>query len=262
VSKKDLTTLYKTDEYIGWHPSLHAEDSPWKVSQVIPMVDKFIKDYCPKEEINILDVGGGAGLVLKAVSSYIQEQHGLKVNKYALDLSPGMLKVQREANPDIEGVFNEDITETSIKDKEMDLVLMIDVLEHIPEPSRALEELRRIARFVIFKIPLEDNIYDNTLNLFSRGKYKKEILEKSGHISSYNFRKLRSQIEAYAGDITDYYFTNVFRYYLNSEYYRNQMSRLGKLHYRIASYTYKLSPRLCSYIFSDFVMLLVKTDNT
>jgi len=142
------------------------------------------------------------------------------------------------------------------------LVLMIDVLEHIPEPSRALEELRRIARFVIFKIPLEDNIYDNTLNLFSRGKYKKAILEKSGHISSYNFRKLKSQIEAYAGDITDYYFTNVFRYYLNSEYYRNQMSRLGKLHYRIASYTYKLSPRLCSYIFSDFVMLLVKTDNT
>ncbi|GAI48024.1 unnamed protein product, partial [marine sediment metagenome] len=33
---------------------------------------------------------------------------------------------------------------------------MVDVLEHIPNPTAALKELRRISQYIIFKVPLED----------------------------------------------------------------------------------------------------------
>jgi hypothetical protein len=38
-----------------------------------------------------IEVAGGAELILNAVSVYIEESHGVKVNKFALDTSPGML---------------------------------------------------------------------------------------------------------------------------------------------------------------------------
>ena len=69
-----------------------------------------------------------------------------------------MLDVQRKNNPDIKQTLNEDIRHTSLRDKHIDLMLMIDVLEHVPNPEEALEEARRGSHFLILKVPLEDNL--------------------------------------------------------------------------------------------------------
>ena len=82
-----VTNLYIKNGYIDKNPSLHRENSPWKVSKIIPFVDAVI-DRINKKEINVLDVGGGAGTILSAVSSHIEKKCGIKVNKYALDLNP------------------------------------------------------------------------------------------------------------------------------------------------------------------------------
>ena len=55
---KKLKNFYISDEYIAKNPSLHEEDSPWKVSKIIPLIDVFL-GYSNKNEINLLDVGGG-----------------------------------------------------------------------------------------------------------------------------------------------------------------------------------------------------------
>lgn len=125
-----VKNLYLADEYIIKNPSLHEEDSPWKVSKIIPLVDRVI-GYINKDKINLLDIGGGAGLILNAVSTYIEESYDIKVNKFTLDLSPGMLEIQEKRNPDLKKALNEDIHKTSLDSKEIDLSLMIDLLEHV-----------------------------------------------------------------------------------------------------------------------------------
>jgi hypothetical protein len=85
--------IYTTDEYIKNCPSLHEEDTPWKVKKITPLIDILLKNI-HKKEIVILDVGGGAGLILKEISNYLTER-GIKIKKYGLDLSPGMLKIQK-----------------------------------------------------------------------------------------------------------------------------------------------------------------------
>lgn len=65
-----------------------------------PFVDKVITDI-DKEEINLLDVGGGKGIILNQIAAHIENKHHIKVNKFALDLSPEMLKIQQESNPDL-----------------------------------------------------------------------------------------------------------------------------------------------------------------
>ena len=49
--------IYTTNEYIKKNPTLHEEDSPWKVEKIIPLVDIFL-DENDKKEITLLDVGG------------------------------------------------------------------------------------------------------------------------------------------------------------------------------------------------------------
>jgi len=204
-----------------------------------------------------LDVGGGAGLILNAVSINIEESYGIKVNKCALDLSPRMLEIQKKTNPDLKKALNEDIRKTSLGNKEIDLTLMIDVLEHVPNPKEALEEVKRISNFVIFKVPLEDNLHFRTFNFVNRGDPRQRRIETIGHINIYNFIKLKNQIEKHTGHVLDFYFTNVFDYYQNSEHYK-RWGRRGKLVNFVSTYMFRLSPKLCSLILTDYVMILTK----
>jgi len=256
---ESIKDFYLTDEYILKNPSLHEEDSPWKISKILPLIDKSLS-FINKKEINLLDVGGGAGLILKAVSNHIEKAHGVKVNKFALDLSPGMLKIQKKQNLNLKKALNEDICKTSLGNKEICLTLMIDILEHVPNPVEALEEVKRISDFTILKVPLENNLHFRALNFIKKGSLRKSYIENIGHINAYSFRKLKNQIEKHAGRVLNFYFTNVFDYNLSSEQYRNKMSTKNKLIKSFAALVFKLSPCLCSLVFDDFVMMLVKCD--
>ena len=172
--------LYATDEYVRMNPHLFVGDSQWKISRIIPFVDKFI-EFNEEASINLLDVGGGAGIILKNISAYIEENKGICVNKIALDLSPGALSTQKENNPDLRKALNEDIRNTSLRNKEIDLALVIDVLEHVPQPQRALNELRRISKYTIMKVPLEDNLYWNLANVIFHDRIRSSQRSKGPH---------------------------------------------------------------------------------
>jgi len=227
----------------------------WKVENIIPLLHRFVKCY-NKTEINILDVGGGSGLILKKISSHLEQRHNVKVKKFALDKSRRLLEIQKRTNYDLEKMLNEDICHTSLKDKEIDLALMIDVIEHIPNPELALEELKRVSNFVIFKVPLEENFHRRILNLLTRNKYRQQDKERVGHIITYNFGKLQHQIENHLGQILDYNFTNVFD--LDRKRCINKSKRTRFIT-SLAAYIFKISPIMSSIIFYDFIIILVKT---
>jgi SAM-dependent methyltransferase len=249
--------IYTTNEYIKKNPTLHKEDSPWKVEKIIPLIDVFIK-YVTEKEITILDVGGGAGLILRDISTHMQKK-GIKVKKYALDLSPEMLKIQKKNNPDIMKLLNEDIKKTSLKNKEIDLVLMIDVLEHVPDPEKALKELRRISKYVIFKVPLGDNLCYNIVNYINHGKLRKESTHNYGHVNFYNYKALKKQIEQVNGKVIYSTFTNFSDYFLHNLYYSRTLRLRGKVFNWSAKTCFYISPRLSSYLFFDFSMILCKS---
>lgn len=251
-----IQRLYQQDEYIIKNPSLHEEDTPWKVGKIIPLTDAI--DCLDRSAVTVLDVGGGAGLILKAISTHIESNREAKVRRFALDLSPGMLQVQKTNNPSLEKALNEDICKTSLTDKEIDVTLMIDVLEHIPNATQALEELKRISRFVILKVPLEDNLAGRLLNLITGGKRKRNLREALGHVSCYDFNSLKRQVEGHAGEIIVWSFCNVFQYYRHSAYYKKRVNMQDRLVGYVGGFVFAVSPRLCSLMFTDFVMVLVK----
>ena len=96
---KDVDNLYLRNEYVLQNPSLHVEDSHWKVTKIRQFLDGFLNKYKENfelQKLNILDVGGGGGLILKKIASEIENNYGIEVNKYALDLSPRALEIQKK----------------------------------------------------------------------------------------------------------------------------------------------------------------------
>jgi ubiquinone/menaquinone biosynthesis C-methylase UbiE len=214
-----MPNLYETNEYLKNNPSLHIDDSPYKINIIIPLIDKFIGQI-NSSEINILDVGSGAGLILKGITDYIRSKYSMKVNKYLLDLSPGMIDYQRNVNPDFQKALNEDVCLTTLSNKEIDLVLMIDVLEHIPEPKNALSEIKRISNYAIFKVPLENSSIFRVWDFIRRGMPLKRSIEQFSHVNFYTRDELKRQLRG-AGVIIYEYYENAFIYFASSPQYNN-----------------------------------------
>jgi ubiquinone/menaquinone biosynthesis C-methylase UbiE len=256
---KQVLDFYRGPGYILKNPSLHQEDTHWKIIKIKPLIDRLFYqgDLTNQDVINLLDIGGGAGLILRGISSYIENCYNKKVNKFALDVSPEMVNIQRQNNPDLKVCLNEDIRETSLGDKQIDVALMIDTLEHIPEPLTALSEVRRISKYAIFKVPLENNLEFNALNFISRGRQRRKSIENLGHINVYNSKCLRRDLENIAGEILEYGYTNVSEYYNNTRS-TNTVGSLNSLIFRLGKKMNKVSPGLTSWILYDFMMVLLR----
>ncbi|MBT3418922.1 MAG: class I SAM-dependent methyltransferase [Candidatus Magasanikbacteria bacterium] len=254
MSSESIEAFYTTDEYIKGHPTLHEEDSAWKIEKMKPFIDAFIK-RTPKKEVCILDVGGGAGIILKNIAKYLQETHDKKVIKYCLDLSPGMVEIQTKNNQDIIKAIAGDIRETPFSDKEIDLVLMIDVLEHVQEPDKVIKEIERIATCALYKVPLEDTVYYKLMDRLTKGNFRKRLIEYVGHINVYNQQSLKKEVEGDKGIVIKEGLTNVYPYLLKTE-----KGLFSKVFNSIGVVLYKVAPKLSAKLLSDYALMLVKTD--
>ncbi len=244
------TKKFYNDAYLLHNPTLHEEDSPWKIKKIIPCVDKILR-LNNKKTLSLLDVGGGAGHILKAVAGYLQTR-GRSVTQHALDLSKEMLRHQKKTNPAVITTAG-DIRKTSFANKQFDLVLMIDVLEHVPQPEEALKELKRIAHYVIFKVPLEDNFHLNAKNIITCGRSRQRTINAIGHINVYDIRTLKQQIRKHCGTLLYSQYTNAFEYYLHT-----QQGLRKKIAYQAARALHHFSPPAAARVFTDFALILVR----
>ena len=120
-----MKDIYNDNSYLEKNPTLHTEDSEFKFQNVKKFLDLVV---VKKNKIKILDIGGGAGIIGKLVLEYFQKKGNL-VTFHSLDLSTQMLKIQKKNNPQIKKIINCSIEECT--EKNYNLILMIDVIEHI-----------------------------------------------------------------------------------------------------------------------------------
>jgi len=85
----------------------------------------------------LLDVGCGAGFFVKAASEAGWKADGVEISKRGTEYA------RRVVGADVRNARLED---ASIPDAGRDLVTMLDLVEHLPEPVRTLREARRILK--------------------------------------------------------------------------------------------------------------------
>jgi SAM-dependent methyltransferase len=244
-----IVDFYSTNEYARRNPSLHEEDSQWKIDRIMPLIDYFVKLY-NYQSVRVLDVGGGAGIVLKAISEKLRQYYGVRVSKYVLDLSPLMLMRQKQTNPDIQAIYNTDLCGNQLGYKFFDLVLMIDVVEHILDSGKALNEVGRIGRFAVFNIPLEKNVVEYLWNVMSNGALRRSRVASVGHINIYTYSSALKEIKKNCGDILYYHITDPKPWPFDLK---------NRIRDFIVAGTFRLSPEISCLLFgASSLMVLVK----
>jgi SAM-dependent methyltransferase len=256
-NNKEVTEdFYSSDTYFTYNSHIE-EDSAWKIQKLIPLVDDLLASELSLK-LQILDVGGGSGLILRSIADYISNHHRREVVQLAMDLSPGFLDLQRKNNPRLSRTFHGSIESTPFADKELDIVLLMDVLEHLHSPAKCLREIKRIAKYVLLKVPLEKNLSMDLLELVFKYRTKRAGTDGVGHINFYRYSTLKKEIEANLGTILRASYTDVFSYLLSSTNRRQRLSFPRVVYCSIAKYCYKISPSITAKIFNDFIVVLVE----
>ena len=137
-------TLYVDGEYLAKNPAWHAEESAWKARQVLHMLRQ--KGISPR---SVCDVGCGAGEVLKQ----LQENLDRECAFWGYDISPQAIELAKTRASE---KIHFELGEAGLyKDKFFDLILALDVIEHLPDYFSFLRMLKVMGRHKILHVPLD-----------------------------------------------------------------------------------------------------------
>src|SRR5216683_595214 len=139
-----LDELYVSGEYLEKNPTWHAEDSPWKAQQIIRMMTK--NNLIPK---TICEVGCGAGEILKQLQVHMDRE----CTFWGYEISPQAFELCKSRSNDRLHFKLEDFTKE--KGVFFDLILLMDVIEHLEDYFSFLREIKLKGQFKILHIPLD-----------------------------------------------------------------------------------------------------------
>jgi SAM-dependent methyltransferase len=157
--------LYTSGEYLKLNPQWHAEESPWKVRAIMRMLVR--NKLSPR---SVCDVGCGVGETLRL----LQQRLGKDCMFTGYEISPQAYSVCiSKSNERLQFKL------TEIQDDPhpaYDLMLVLDVIEHVEDYYKLLRGLRQHSEYKIFNIPLD--IFVGSVLLRSLTSYRASY----GHI--------------------------------------------------------------------------------
>jgi hypothetical protein len=134
--------IYNNGSYLAAHPTWDAEHSPWKAKHVSRMLKKH-----ELNPITVAEVGCGAGEIILSLSQDMPQASFL-----GYEVSVDAFQLARVKQTDRVNFVLDDIT---IKNVRYDLLLTMDVFEHVDDYLGFLRNLRGKSEYKIFHIPLD-----------------------------------------------------------------------------------------------------------
>lgn len=183
--------IYSGGDYSKENPNWHIEDSPWKSKEIIDMIDRH--SLTPK---SIAEVGCGVGGILECVDkkfSSVDSLVGYDISQFAIENA-----ISRLGDSKI-NFFNKDILSDEVY---FDLLLCIDVVEHLENPYDFLRRLKCKSDFKIFHFPLD-------MNALAVARQDRMLYAKNsvGHINYFTKDLALDILKDCGYEIIDYYYT-------------------------------------------------------
>lgn len=136
--------FYTGGGYYQLNPAWHEEESRFKADLVLSLINKF---QLPTG--HIVEVGCGAGGILAELSKNLSEKSQLQ----GYDISPQAIEIARKKENSQLSFYLEDYAE--LQTEKPDLVLVLDVVEHVDDIYSFLRNIRDKGTNFIFHIPLD-----------------------------------------------------------------------------------------------------------
>lgn len=186
-----MSNIYTNGQYLAATRTWHAEDSPWKAAQ--------IHDIIRKNKIrpaSVAEVGCGAGGILFDLS---QREDFETVDFKGFDISQDAIDLAKQRNSDRVKYFCEDFFKSP---EHPDILLVIDVFEHIPDYLDFVSKCRSSAKYKIYHIPLDIHISSVLRDTFDETRYG------IGHIHAFTQSSAIATLMDTGHEIIDQCYTN------------------------------------------------------
>lgn len=183
--------IYNNSEYMDKNPSWHVEHSAWKADQVKKIINQN------NLTLNkVIEVGCGAGEILVNLSKDYPNRKfiGYEISKEIFAIA------KNKESENVEFRYGNINDESNYSD----LLLCIDVFEHVENYISFLKELKRHSKYHIFHIPLDINI----LGLF-RNRLIKER-EAVGHLHYFTVETAIATLKDSGYQVISWNFTDSF----------------------------------------------------
>lgn len=184
-------SMYQTGEYLAKNPTYHVEDSAWKADQILRMLEKH--DLQPR---SICEVGCGAGEILKQ----LQARLTATTKFVGYEISPQAYALCRERENERLHFFCEDLI--AAETERFDLLLCLDVFEHVEDYFSFLRGLREKAQHKIFHIPL-----DLSVQWVWRSRPIMRQREQAGHLHYFMKESALATMQDAGYEVVDWFYT-------------------------------------------------------
>ncbi len=189
--KTSSNEIYVNGEYFKQNPDWSEADARWKTDIIHNLLKR--NRINPKE---VVEVGCGAGENL--VELLKKDEHIEKLSGY--DISPQAYALANQKATEKISFYNEDFTEK--ENINADLLMVIDVLEHVDDYYGFLRKLKTKSNWFVFHIPLD---------LSCRTVMKPHVMlqqrQSVGHIHYYTREMVEWALKDTGYEITDWVYT-------------------------------------------------------
>ncbi len=137
-----MKDMYETDLYEQQNPTWHEGDSPWKAAQIEKIIRKNRLDFS-----SLCEIGCGTGEILLNLEKAFPD-----TTLCGYEIAPTAYQRAAPKETDRTKFYLQDLLAT---DNHFDLMLAIDVMEHVEDYISFAKKLKPMARYKIFHIPLD-----------------------------------------------------------------------------------------------------------
>ncbi|MEO7561803.1 MAG: class I SAM-dependent methyltransferase [Ferruginibacter sp.] len=177
--------------YLRANPTWHVEDSPWKAMQVLKMIER--NKLQPQK---VVEIGCGAGEIL----NQLHQRMANKIIEFrGYEISPDAFKLCQQRAKERLNFFQEDLLQT---ENTFDLLLMIDVLEHVDDYIGFIKKAAVKATYKIYHIPLDMSAFSILTN------YPAGVRKRVGHLHYFMKDTALCTLKDTGQEIVDWFYTS------------------------------------------------------
>lgn len=191
-----VAEIYTSGEYLEKNPTWHVEKSPWKAKQIMQMVAR--SGIAPE---TICEVGCGAGEILKQ----LQGEMDPACSFWGYEISPQAFELAKSRENERLHFKLADITQ---EDASFDLILIMDVIEHVEDCFSFLRNLKSKSEYKIIQFVLDLSVIrllrPNALQGF------RNTCGHVGHVHYFTKDIALGMLEDTGYEVLDYFYTPHF----------------------------------------------------
>lgn len=180
----------ENSEYLNVNPTWHVEDSAWKATQILKILGR--NKITPH---NVSEIGCGAGEILNQLHERMPDK---SIDFTGYEIAPDAYELSLSREKERLHFYKDNLLEL---DKFFDLLLVIDVFEHVDDYLGFIRETAKKANYKIYHIPLDISVFAILINNF------KYIRTPGGHIHYYNKFTALETLKYCNLEIVDYFYT-------------------------------------------------------